>query len=136
LSDTQRADIVDSIYYFRDRDLIALHAFVVMTDHLHLLFNLKDDRNIGFVVAQLCRRASFPSRQRKVIIAWQDEYHDHKLRLNENVVDIVKYIEGNPVRKGLVNDCGDWKWSSAHADYRNRLDRCFLGHERWEGRLG
>ena len=40
-------------------------------------------------------------------------YYDHALRGEFMIASIVEYIEGNPVKAGLVADVRDWYWSSA-----------------------
>ncbi len=108
-----------------------LHAFVVMPDHWHTLFSLGEDLSLKRMMLNLCRHASFPTRQAGGRIGWQDGYHDRKVRLEDSVVEIVEYIESNPVKAGLVEHRAQWPWSSAHADYADKLDRSFLGPERW-----
>jgi putative DNA methylase len=44
---------------------------------------------------------------------WQDESYDHWARDEAEVERIVAYIEGDPVRSGLVERPEDWRWSSA-----------------------
>jgi putative transposase len=33
---------------------------------------------------------------------WQDGYHDHALRREENIREVARYIVANPLRAGLV----------------------------------
>jgi hypothetical protein len=44
---------------------------------------------------------------------WQDESYDHVVRNEREFERIRNYIEGNPVRAGLVKDAGAYRWSSA-----------------------
>ena len=44
---------------------------------------------------------------------WQDESYDHWARGEAEAERIVAYIEGDPVRSGLVERPEDWRWSSA-----------------------
>jgi hypothetical protein len=45
---------------------------------------------------------------------WQKSYHDHILRKEEAVADVVRYILENPVRAGLVDSIGEYPhaWSA------------------------
>jgi hypothetical protein len=43
---------------------------------------------------------------------WQEESYDHMVRHGE-FGKIRRYIEGNPVRAGLVKDACEYRWSSA-----------------------
>jgi hypothetical protein len=44
---------------------------------------------------------------------WQREYHDRYIRHAEHYVEAIRYIEGNPVKAGLVKGPADWPFSSA-----------------------
>lgn len=44
---------------------------------------------------------------------WQDESFDHAIRSEDEFYRIVRYIERNPVKAGLVESLEDWPWSSA-----------------------
>jgi len=127
----QRDDIVRSLMDFREMRLLYLQAFVVMSDHWHGLFCLGDAKPLSIVIKEICRRAAYAAKQQNDPIHWQQGFYDHKVRGSESVVDIVQYIENNPVRKGVVESPNEWRWSSAHPRYHDKLDRAFLGHERW-----
>jgi REP element-mobilizing transposase RayT len=78
-------------------------AFVVMPHHLHWLFVLKQGRLqdvVGSVKSVTAHRLKQP--------IWQDGYHDHALRREEDLRAIARYIIRNPVRAGLVERVGDY----------------------------
>jgi REP element-mobilizing transposase RayT len=128
----QRTECCASLQEFRRRDALYLHAFVIMPDHYHSLLSLGDRYPLEKALHELSRHMSYPTRQRAKKIPWQEGFHDHKVRAGDSVVDIVRYIEQNPVEAGLVETADLWPWSSAHPDFREKLDRSFLGRERWE----
>jgi REP element-mobilizing transposase RayT len=39
---------------------------------------------------------------------WQPQYHDHAVRKDEDLNEIVRYALNNPVRAGLVRDFHDY----------------------------
>jgi len=45
---------------------------------------------------------------------WQDDYFDRYIRDEAHYRRVVRYIENNPVKAGLVAMALDWPWSSAH----------------------
>lgn len=130
-SAAQKADVVTALYYARQQAWLKLHAFVVMNDHWHALISLNVDKSLGRIVGDLCRRSRFPWQGTANDYQWQTSFPDHKVRPGESVVDIVRYIENNPVRKQLVAVPGEWVWSSAAPGFCDKLDRRFLGYERW-----
>ncbi len=103
-----------------------------MPDHWHALILLGEAHRLDTVVQKLNAWASFPTRRSGGTIAWQDEYRDELLGPDESVVDIVGYIEANPVRKGWVPHEPDWPWSSAHTNYADKVDREVLGFRAWD----
>jgi putative transposase len=79
-------------------------AFVVMPDHLHWLLQLQGGRSLSEVVGSV---KSLSSRAEGRPI-WQSGFHDHALRVDEDVRDAARYIVLNPVRAGLVERVTDY----------------------------
>ncbi len=127
----QRNAIVGAFFFSARKGDLKLHAFVVMHDHWHALLSLGAKLNLARVVENINRRVNH-SLKGLERVGWQKGFHDRKIRMGDSVVDAVKYIENNPVRKGLVNYPASWQWSSAFSDFKGKLDRSLLGHERWE----
>ena len=85
-------------------------AFVVMPDHLHWLVQLVTDRPMSVAVNNV---KSFSARrinqQRgQVGRVWQKGFYDRALRCEEDVVEVGRYIIGNPLRAGIVRQIGDY----------------------------
>lgn len=79
-------------------------CFVVMPDHVHWLLQLRPHSEltttIGGVKASSARRINhYLGRSGRI---WQDGYHDHALRREENIREAARYIVANPLRAGLV----------------------------------
>jgi len=59
------------------------------------------------------------ARQANVILGrtgqafWQDESFDHRVRDEEELQRIARYVDRNPVSAGLAASPADWPWSSA-----------------------
>jgi REP element-mobilizing transposase RayT len=92
----------------------ALHAFVVMPNHVHLLATPvvplpKLTKSLKGITA---KRAN-------AILAltgnpfWQEETFDRTVRNQQEFEKIRNYIEANPVRAGLVTEASEYRWSSA-----------------------
>jgi putative transposase len=91
-----------------------LHAFVVMTNHVHVLITPSID------LAMITRAIKGTSaRQANTILGrtgqpfWQDESFDHWIRQPNEFAKVKAYIEHNPVRAGLVAAPEEWPYSSA-----------------------
>jgi REP element-mobilizing transposase RayT len=44
---------------------------------------------------------------------WQDESYDHWIRSASELDEVIKCVESNPVKAGLVSTAEQWLWSSA-----------------------
>ncbi len=78
-------------------------AFCVMPDHFHWLFELKKgdlSQVVKRVKSKFSKTCDYP--------AWQDGFHDHYLRSDEDLVNVARYIVANPLRAKLVTDVGDY----------------------------
>jgi putative transposase len=86
-------------------NLTSTLALVVMPDHFHWLFELRND-TLSRVVARVKAAVTRQLKPDKAI--WQSGFHDHALRREEDVTRISDYIVHNPVRAGLVSDIGEY----------------------------
>ena len=92
----------------------ALHAFVVMPNHIHMLATPavelpKLTKSLKGITAK--RANAMLSLTGKPF--WQAESYDHLVRSEVEFRKICRYIEENPVRAGLVTEASDFRWSSS-----------------------
>ena len=93
----------------------ALHAFVVMANHVHALLTPKIElRRLTEGLKGATARAANQILRRAQKPFWQDESFDHWVRTSQEFARIKHYIEQNPVAAGLVTNPEDWQWSSAY----------------------
>jgi REP-associated tyrosine transposase len=92
----------------------ALHAFVVMPNHVHLLVHAQ------VPLPRLTKSLKgITAKRANTILAstgrpfWQEESYDHVVRQLREFETIRSYIEENPVRAGLVRQASEYRWSSA-----------------------
>lgn len=107
--------MVDTIHYQADSlDNYCLHAYAIMSNHVHLLVTPK------VAVPRLTHSLkSFTASAANRILGvkgrsfWQDESYDRLVRNRVEFERIQKYIEWNPVKAGLVALPEEFPWSSA-----------------------
>ena len=105
--------IVETIRRGDALDYFALHAFVVMPNHVHLLITPKI--SIPHITNGIKGSTSHQANailSRKGQHFWQDESFDHWVRSPKEFEKIRAYIENNPVSAGLATAPQDWLWSS------------------------
>jgi len=95
---TENAELViATLDRYREKDEFQLHAFVVMPDHLHVILTPKESIERA---AQLIKGGlSFQLRKMYPGDIWQDGYHEHRIRDQDDFVAQTLYIENNPSRK-------------------------------------
>jgi REP element-mobilizing transposase RayT len=93
----------------------ALHSFVVMPNHVHLLVtpNVVATRWLGPMKGFTGYRANRILGRHGAF--WQDESYDHLVTSQTEFRRIQRYIELNPVKAGLVGAAEEFRWSSARA---------------------
>ena len=93
-----------------------LWAYCLMPNHVHLLFVPMDENSFRAVLAEThrwyARRVNL--RQKWSGHLWQDRFTSLPVD-GPHLYNIVRYIEMNPVRAGLVSEPGLYPWSSARA---------------------
>ena len=103
--------LVQALRHQHEAGAVDSLAYVVMPDHLHWLFALGRGSSLSRIVGDTKRfSAKEINRLRgtpgKTI--WQDGFHDHAVRREEDLKDIARYIIANPIRSGLVRRVGDY----------------------------
>jgi putative transposase len=91
-----------------------LHAFVIMSNHIHLLItpNIDVSKLMRSLKSASAKRAN-EFLQRTGQPFWQEESYDRLVRSPEEFGSIRRYIESNPVAAGMVARPEDYAWSSA-----------------------
>ncbi|MGO4883348.1 MAG: transposase [Bryobacteraceae bacterium] len=106
--------VLNSLNYGSDMGQYDLHAWVIMSNHVHLL--LTPHINVSNM---LCSLKRVTARRANILLNqtgqpfWQDESYDHLVRNGEEFGRIQRYIENNPVKAFLVASPELYKWSSA-----------------------
>jgi len=108
--------VVDAVKYAESTlKQFDLHAYVVMSNHVHMLVTPK------VPPAKFMQSVKgFTAREANKILNrtgepfWQSESYDHFVRNDEEFLKIRDYIEQNPVKAGIVMRAEDYRWSSAY----------------------
>jgi REP element-mobilizing transposase RayT len=96
------------------RRFYQLHAWVVMPNHVHGIF--QPHTAMPTIMRWLKGRTSRVANQilgRAGTAFWQDESFDHWIRSAEELQHLIEYVENNPLKAGLVEAKEQWRWSSA-----------------------
>lgn len=107
--------VVETLHYGeRELDFYHLRAWVLMVNHVHVLIYPKARLSrITKAIKNFSARRANSILERTGQPFWQDESYDHWVRSPQELEKIVRYIERNPVKAGLVERAEEWRWSSA-----------------------
>jgi putative transposase len=89
-----------------------LHAFVIMPDHFHALITPAPD--VSLEKAMQFIKGGFSFRLKSKLDVWMRSFNESQISTEEKFMSCVRYVEENPVRKGLVAAAGEYAFSSAY----------------------
>jgi len=130
--------IIENLDYCRKNKGLEIYAWVIMTNHVHLIIRAKEGCVLADILRDLKKFTSKaiikaisenPSESRKKWLLrgfctndgyrfWQEGNHPIELWTNEIIDEKMDYIHKNPVKAGFVFNEQDFLYSSA-ADYTN-----------------
>ena len=92
----------------------AIHAYVFMTNHVHLLVTPADEQGPAEMMQSVGRRyvRYFNERYRRTGTLWEGRYRSSLVESDGYLLACSRYIELNPVRAGIVTDPCRYRWSS------------------------
>lgn len=123
--------------------LVEILGYCLMPNHVHLVARPDDAPALGRLVNRVhsAHARGINAREGWTGHLFANRYYSAPLD-DESAVLVVKYVELNPVRAGLVSSPADWPWSSARAHLGATVDpllpdRPFaFAPEAWRAALG
>ena len=108
-----------------------LHAYVLMTNHVHLLLTPSEPEAVSLLMISLGRRyvQYINKTYRRTGTLWDSRYKSSLVQADNYLLLCQRYIELNPVRANMVNDPADYRWSSYRANGLGQDDSLLTPHE-------
>ncbi|MBQ0718730.1 MAG: transposase [Gammaproteobacteria bacterium] len=93
---------------------LAIHSYVLMTNHVHLLVTPQTQHSIGKTLQSLGRRyvQHFNRSYRRTGTLWEGRYKATLIDSERYLLTCMRYIELNPVRAKMVDHPNEYPWSS------------------------
>jgi len=109
----------------------AVHAYVLMTNHIHLLLTPARAGAIGRVMQSVGRRyvPYFNWRQNRTGGLFEGRFRATPIDTEQYLLTCYRYVERNPVRAGMVHDPSKWRWSSYRANAFGEANPLITSHE-------
>src|SRR5438876_1080612 len=115
LNKAARETVTSAFAFAVQQERTYLRAFVVMPDHWHALFALREPWTLPKFMHAIM---SFVAGKTSAVLkfqgtSWQGGFYDTRVKTPKQLAFIVNYIEQNPVAKGLIEQPEEWHASSA-----------------------
>jgi len=130
-NDIYRKSVIRAIESVRTEFGFTILGYVIMPEHIHLVIVPRIDTKVGEIVGEIKRLSAKEIHKileqqsnnllSKLLVSrngiekfalWQRLCYDHNCRSDSAVWEKVEYCHNNPVKRGLVGEPYQWKWSS------------------------
>lgn len=124
IDDEDRRAYLDALREAAAQNKVAVHAYVLMDEHVHLLLTPPSAQALSRLLQALGRRyvAGFNRRHGRAGTLWEGRFRATVLEPQPWLLACARYIEQNPQRAGRVAQAADWPWSSAAHHLGRRRD--------------
>jgi putative transposase len=111
----------------------AIHAYVLMTNHVHLLLTPEKANSVALLMKNLGQRyVQYVNRvYRRSGTLWEGRFRSCLTQNDDYVLACYRYIELNPVRAAMVRHPRDYRWSSYSGNAEGKNDPLLTPHEQF-----
>ncbi len=109
---------------------VDVHAYVLMTNHFHLLATPQTDTGLPQLMQAVGRSyvRYFNDSQRRTGSLWEGRYRSTLIETDRYLLACMAYIDLNPVRAAMVAEPLDYAWSSHGFYVGARSDKLVTPH--------
>ena len=109
---------------------VAIHAFVLMDNHVHLLLSSPEAGDISAAMRASGQAyvQAFNDRHGRTGPLWQGRFKSSLVGSDDYLLQVIRYIELNPVRAAMVDDPAAYRWSSVHTHLGRAQDPLLQPH--------
>jgi putative transposase len=107
-----------------------IHAYALMTNHVHLLISAADGAGPGAMMKALGQRyVQYVNRTyRRSGTLWEGRFRSCLTQEDTYLLACQRYIELNPVRAGIVTHPAEYRWSSYRANAQGEVNELLSQH--------
>ena len=109
----------------------AVHAYVLMTNHVHLLLTPLAADAVSLAMRDLGRRyvqQHVNKAYARTGTLWEGRFRASMVDAEDYFLACCRYIELNPVRAGMVSHPADYRWSSHRHHALGEPNSCLTSH--------
>ncbi len=99
---------------YSEKYQVEIHAWVLMTNHVHLLCTPRATNVVSLMMQSLGRQyvSYFNFNYQRTGTLWEGRFKSCLVQEDKYLLHLYRYIELNPVRAGMVEQPSDYSWSS------------------------
>ncbi len=130
--DPDRALYLELLRRYARRHALRIMGYCLMGNHVHVVAAPDGPQGLSRALGRTHNDYArwLNLRRGTTGHVWQNRFYSCMLE-GRHCWEALRYVELNPVRAGLVNDPGQWRWSSAGAHLRGKDDDGFLDLTAW-----
>jgi putative transposase len=108
----------------------AIHAYVLMTNHVHVLVTPRQTQSLAKMMQALGRRyvQYINTTYHRTGTLWEGRYRASLVEADPYLLTCYRYIELNPVRAGMVQEPAAYAWSSYRWHAHGQPDPVITDH--------
>ena len=105
---------LNTLQRYKKKYNFKLFAYCLMTNHVHLLIKVGQEGTISRIMQSLtvAHTRYYNYVYQRCGHVWQGRFHSPIVSEDGYLLNVMKYIEQNPLRAGMVKCVGDYRWSS------------------------
>jgi putative transposase len=134
-SESDRQSFLGALGEVAAAEAVSVHAYVLMTNHVHLLVTPATERGAGRLMKGLGFRyvQSVNRTYGRTGTLFEGRFRSSLIEGDRYLLACQRYIELNPVRAGLVEEPGAYPWSSYRANALGVPDPLLTPHPLYDG---
>lgn len=134
-NDKDYAVYLDKLKLYSEKFSVAVHSYVLMTNHVHLLMTPETEQGVSQLMQSLGRYYVRYINQTydRTGTLWEGRYKSTLIDGDNYFLIVSRYIELNPVRAGMVAHPAEYPWSSYQYNALGRPTELITPHYLYQG---
>ncbi len=115
---------------YADQSGCSVHAYVLMTNHVHLLLTPQEKDSVGMLMKRLGQRyvQYINRRYERTGTLWEGRFRSCIAQEDNYLLHCQRYIELNPVRAKMVEHPSEYRWSSYRCNAQGKINKIVKPH--------
>jgi putative transposase len=121
---------LEKLHLACEKHACRIHAYVLMTNHVHLLITPQEEQSLSKTLQMLGRYyvQYYNYSYQRTGTLWEGRYKATLIDSETYLLTCMRYIELNPVRAAMVEHPSDYPWSSYHYNAQGKPNELVSPH--------